>query len=871
MRTARRHLAVILAPLLVVPGLLPSMAPQVAQAASRHPATVSKAGAASRRAASTAAPVPASANGYWLVASDGGIFSYGDAAFYGSTGAITLNKPVVGMAATPSANGYWFVASDGGIFSYGDAVFRGSTGAIKLNKPVVGMASTPSGKGYWLVASDGGIFAYGDAAFYGSTGAMTLNKPVVGMASTRRPAPPTLAGPVVTVQPVSQTLASGSTATFAASASGDPAPTVKWQLSLDGIAWADVAGATGASYTTGAVTSADSGHGFRAVFTNSVSSATTNPAVLTVGLTWAATPAAEPPLEQFQSISCPAGGFCAAVSSTGDTSIYKAGAWGAVQATDPGKPLASVSCAGPTLCVALEPYSAGVYGYDGTTWTLDLTPPAKDSTGPGPVSCVSGTTFCMLIDVAGHAFTSIGGVTWVAAGFLPAGQSTNGLSCLSATSCVAEAAAGGSGSIADSWNGATWTAGGATAVNLQGMSCSTANLCTALAFLTGTPTLYSYDGAAWTTMSLPAGESPTATLSCTVGGACYAIGQDVGFAKLLYQYSAGAWSLVPNGGAGSFPNIARALSCASSTFCGASGSNQAYAFDGTSWTRSTVGWGNQVNAVSCGSSSFCAAVDSGGNAVVYNGSTWTAPASIGAGAIYGANAVSCPTAGFCAAIDVSTNVFLYNAGVWSLPVANQNLLPGSFIKPAISCTSSSFCAIASGATVTTYNGSIWAAVTTIDSSNPSLDSVSCVTSSFCVAVDQAGYATTYNGTSWSAMTQFDTHSAAAQNVVVSCLSTSVCAAAGWDGYTETWGGAGWSTPNRLAGGSSLYGPSCAGGSSNHCVLTDGTSVYFLKNTGTWTWSAPQSVPSAGGLTTLGCAPSICVAITSDNEGFVGIP
>ena len=50
------------------------------------------------------------------------------------------NKPVVGMAATPDGGGYWLVASDGGIFSFGDAVFYGSTGAIALNKPVVGMA-----------------------------------------------------------------------------------------------------------------------------------------------------------------------------------------------------------------------------------------------------------------------------------------------------------------------------------------------------------------------------------------------------------------------------------------------------------------------------------------------------------------------------------------------------------------------------------------------------------------------------------------------------------------------------------------------------------------------------------------------------------
>ena len=125
-----------------------------------------------------------SGQGYWLVASDGGIFAFGDAVFRGSTGAIRLAKPIVGMAPTPSGQGYWLVASDGGVFAFGDAVFRGSTGAIRLAKPIVGMAPTPSGQGYWLVASDGGVFAFGDAAFRGSTGAITLNRPIVGMAPT---------------------------------------------------------------------------------------------------------------------------------------------------------------------------------------------------------------------------------------------------------------------------------------------------------------------------------------------------------------------------------------------------------------------------------------------------------------------------------------------------------------------------------------------------------------------------------------------------------------------------------------------------------------------------------------------------------------
>ena len=121
--------------------------------------------------------------GYWLVASDGGIFAFGSAQFQGSTGAIHLNQPITGMAATPTGDGYWLVASDGGIFAFGDAGFFGSTGAIRLNKPITGMASTPTGKGYWLVASDGGIFAFGDARFFGSTGAIHLNQPITGMAT----------------------------------------------------------------------------------------------------------------------------------------------------------------------------------------------------------------------------------------------------------------------------------------------------------------------------------------------------------------------------------------------------------------------------------------------------------------------------------------------------------------------------------------------------------------------------------------------------------------------------------------------------------------------------------------------------------------
>ena len=122
--------------------------------------------------------------GYWILGEDGGVFTFGDIPFYGSMGGKRLNRPVVGMEATAARGGYWLVAGDGGIFTFGDAPFFGSTGGMRLNQPVVGMYPSASGQGYWMVATDGGIFTFGDATFFGSTGAMRLNQPVFAMAAT---------------------------------------------------------------------------------------------------------------------------------------------------------------------------------------------------------------------------------------------------------------------------------------------------------------------------------------------------------------------------------------------------------------------------------------------------------------------------------------------------------------------------------------------------------------------------------------------------------------------------------------------------------------------------------------------------------------
>jgi hypothetical protein len=123
--------------------------------------------------------------GYWLLAGDGGVFSFGNAQFFGSTGGLRLNQPALRMAPTRAGNGYWFVASDGGVFAFGDAPFFGSMGGRFLAKPMIGIMPTSSGRGYWMVAEDGGVFAFGDAGFLGSLGGRSLSAPIVALAPTR--------------------------------------------------------------------------------------------------------------------------------------------------------------------------------------------------------------------------------------------------------------------------------------------------------------------------------------------------------------------------------------------------------------------------------------------------------------------------------------------------------------------------------------------------------------------------------------------------------------------------------------------------------------------------------------------------------------
>ena len=97
----------------------PAPTARCTRSATRGTAAVCRAGSSTRR--SSAWPRSPKGMGYILLGRDGGVFAFGDAHFYGSTGGMHLNAPVLDMTMTADGHGYWFVAADGGVFSYGDA------------------------------------------------------------------------------------------------------------------------------------------------------------------------------------------------------------------------------------------------------------------------------------------------------------------------------------------------------------------------------------------------------------------------------------------------------------------------------------------------------------------------------------------------------------------------------------------------------------------------------------------------------------------------------------------------------------------------------------------------------------------------------
>jgi len=359
-------------------------------------------------------------------------------------------------------------------------------------------------------------------------------------------------------------------------------------------------------------------------------------------------------------------------------------------------------------------------------------------------------------------------------------------------------------------------------------------------------------------------------------------------------------------------NAFSSVSCPSDDFCvavdGGSGGHAGVAtFNGTGWSTSTITDSGFLTSVSCFSASFCAAVDGYGNALTYDGSTWTAPADIdGTSPLV---SVSCPLVSFCMAVDVSGNAFTSTGGdSWT---ASSGIVSIGSVN-SLSCVSATYCMATTAydtgvygvgtSQVFNFDGSSWSVSTTINepdlwtiscasttvcmalewdgythefndgiwSSSPTTvdigsgaPSVSCASASFCAAVDNIGRALTFDGSSWTSLSNID--GIAAGLSAVSCPSMTFCAATDYDGRALTYNGTKWTTPTPIDGvGAGLSSVSCA--SSSFCLAVDaeGNAITF-NGSG---WGAPQSIGNGAALSSVSC-PTDQFCAAADGGGPEG--
>jgi hypothetical protein len=159
------------------------------------------------------------------------------------------------------------------------------TGASFLSTSTVDFNGTPIATTFVSAMQLSAVIPAADLATAGSAAITVVNPSPGGGSSgsaTLTISPPASQAPTVTSNPPNQTANSGHTVSFAAAASGTPAPGVQWQVSTDsGNTFTNVAGATSTTLIVSA-TPATNGDEYRAVFTNSAGQATSQAATLTV-------------------------------------------------------------------------------------------------------------------------------------------------------------------------------------------------------------------------------------------------------------------------------------------------------------------------------------------------------------------------------------------------------------------------------------------------------------------------------------------------------------------------------------------------------------------------------------------------------------
>jgi hypothetical protein len=446
--------------------------------------------------------------------------------------------------------------------------------------------------------------------------------------------------------------------------------------------------------------------------------------------------------DSLESVSCPAGTtFCLATDYDGNAYTFDGSGWSAATSFDSSTdPSPVVSCATEDFCVAVDGSVDGAtgdaYTYNGISWSSAVE--VSSQYGLSSVSCPA-SGFCMALDTKGEMYTLQGGA-W--SGAVGAGHYE--VSCSSSSFCALL----GTYSEVSMESGSTWTSAYTSLQHVglpTSVSCPTPSYCAAV---DQTGSVAVFNGKRWSIQqaAITAGAA-LVSVSCTSPTFCMAVDNaQTDDGSDAYLWNGKVWSGAP------LPGLyLTSVSCTSARFCMLLGTLNGGVY-ATYWYGSEFSAPAEVDAtpadgqVSCASPDFCAAVDANGNAMTFDGTSWSSPDPIDPGVDEPLATVSCPTSSFCTAMDGFGQAFTYTAAGWSKAAGVEN----SAGVTSVSCTSASFCVAAdlTGNVVTYYDGT-WSAPQNIDPQSNSdfygFTGISCASVAFCAAVDYEGNASIGTG------------------------------------------------------------------------------------------------------------------------------
>jgi YD repeat-containing protein len=550
------------------------------------------------------------------------------------------------------------------------------------------------------------------------------------------------------------------------------------------------------------------------------------------------------------------------------------------QSVDSGSSLNAVSCVpGTTTCVVSDSAGKALYATN-----VSVSSAATWSTWSGPsgespsqaVDCPT-TTVCMLADgkesAGGRLYyaTSLGG-SWTQA-YSPS-YGVDAISCASSSFCVDGQDNYGYFRYSTSPASTSWTLEYQGEAGMKGISCLSSSFCAMVDSVGDVHVADStsqIESESWTSTNVD-GTSALNGVACTSTTSCVAVDGAGNVIDLAISGSAATAFKHDIDGT----NDLTAVTCTGSSTC-VTVDNQGNVFvstnGGESWVKE-LALSDKLTGVSCASASLCVAVDTTGSVTAfYPGYTQ----SVDSGSSL--NAVSCvPGTTTCVVSDsagkalYATNVSTTAAGTWNTWSGPSGVSPSQ----AVDCPSTSLCLLADGKNASGGNlyyatslGGAWS-----KAFEPSFGiiALSCASSSFCIdGQGESGGYIRYSASPGSASWTAEDIAGSANVKGVSCLSSSFCASVDSVGdvhvadstsqiESESW------TSTDVDGTSALNGVACT--STTSCVAVDGAgNVIDLAISGSAATAFKHDIDANNDLTAVSCTgSSTCLAV--DNQGNV---